>query len=91
VPVKTPSRRSILLKKDQITIGTAWKAAFAIIFQRIAGLSGTYSYGVFVTGLIWGLPFDEDTVTENQPLIDSELKISSFGLDQNNEIDIVDF
>lgn len=72
-------------------LGKSITGGYPYYGNRIAGLSGTYVYGDFVTGLIWGLRLDHDFVPENKLLIESNLKISSFGIDQNNEIYILDF
>ena len=47
----------------------------------IPSLLGTYVYGDFCTGKIWGLRYDGDFVTEQMLLVDSNVSITSFGLD----------
>ncbi len=49
---------------------------------RYAGLTGTYVYGDFCSGRIWGLKM---TVSgwQNLPLYDAPFQISSFGLDES--------
>lgn len=59
--------------------------------SQLPELTGAYIYGDFVTGLIWGLRIDDLTKPENRLLIESNLNISAFGVDQNNEVYIVDF
>jgi len=54
-------------------------------------LLGTYVYGDFVSGKIWTLWFGKSMEVANHELVSSGLNISSFGLDENGEIYIVDF
>ncbi len=49
-------------------------------------LQGAYVYGDFITGLVWGLWVDEEGNTANHLLVDTDLRISSFGLDENAEL-----
>lgn len=56
-----------------------------------ASLAGTYVYGDFVSGKIWALWFGKSMEVKNYELLSSELNISSFGLDQDGEIYIIDF
>lgn len=54
-------------------------------------LAGTYVYGDFISGKIWGLWIDKDMNPHNYELLDTDLMISSFGLDDNNELLIIDY
>ena len=44
-------------------------------------LSGAYVYGDYCSGKIWGFRYDGESITEHALLIDSDLRISSFGED----------
>jgi glucose/arabinose dehydrogenase len=57
----------------------------------ILALKGAYIYGDFVSGRIWALWLDNDLKVDNRQLLDTELRISSFGVDGNNEIYVVDY
>ncbi|MCF8412500.1 MAG: PQQ-dependent sugar dehydrogenase, partial [Melioribacteraceae bacterium] len=48
-------------------------------------LFGKYIYGDFVNGNIWALDYKNDPV-ENQFLFDSNISISTFGMDENGEL-----
>lgn len=52
----------------------------------IPELTGLYIYADFVSGRIWALDRSNPENPENTELHDADLKISSFGVDQNNEI-----
>lgn len=59
--------------------------------KAVPGLSGAYVYGDYVTGLIWALwPNADQTVQSNRLLLESGLNISSFGVDQDNELYVLD-
>ncbi len=54
------------------------------------GLYGTYLYGDFEGGTIWGLQ-STDTGFENRKLSGTDFSISSFGQDDDGELYVVDF
>jgi len=54
-------------------------------------LEGAYIYGDFETGKIWALRHDGTRVTWHQELVDTALKVVSFGQDKEGELYIVDF
>ena len=53
-------------------------------------LLGAYVYGDFCSGKIWGLRYDGGSVTELTLLVDSVLRISSFGEDQAGNLYVLD-
>jgi glucose/arabinose dehydrogenase len=57
----------------------------------IAGLQGTYVYGDFVNGNIWGLRQTGTGGWDNQLLLDSDKLISSFGQDEQGNLYLTDF
>ncbi len=59
--------------------------------EEAPSLTGVYVYGDFISGRIWGLWIEEKSAEENHLLLDSDLMISSFGLDGDGEIVVVDF
>lgn len=58
--------------------------------QEMKSLRGAYVYGDFVSGMIWALWLDQDLKAENHELLDTDLLIASFGVDQAGELYIVD-
>lgn len=55
-------------------------------------LTGSYIYGDFVSGRVWALwKPDEETTAQNVELMDTDLMISSFGVDQEGEVILVDY
>ena len=53
---------------------------------EILSLYGKYIYGDWCTGDIWGLTYSDNGNHVNEHLIQSGINITSFGLDQNNEL-----
>ncbi|MBW4517029.1 MAG: PQQ-dependent sugar dehydrogenase [Timaviella obliquedivisa GSE-PSE-MK23-08B] len=59
--------------------------------NAIAGLQGTYVYGDFVSGKVWGLRQTSAGTWENQLLVDSPYLISTFGQDEKNNLYLTNF
>ena len=73
-------------------VGNAVTGGYVYYGNTVPGLYGAYVYGDFGTGLIWALWLTPDqTVQDNRLLLNSGLNISSFGVDQDNELYVVDF
>jgi glucose/arabinose dehydrogenase len=54
--------------------------------NQVPELQGKYIYADFLSGKIWGLVHDSTGQTSNSLLINSNLNISSFGVDQDHEL-----
>jgi len=54
--------------------------------DTIWSLKGKYIYGDWCTGHIWALTFSENGNHINEDIIVSDINITSFGLDQNDEL-----
>jgi len=54
-------------------------------------LRGAYIYGDYMSGRIWALRLGENGKAENQELAKTDLEISSFGTDGNQELYVLDF
>ena len=59
--------------------------------SAIAGLQGTYIYGDFVSGNIWGLRPTSTGAWDNPLLLDSSNLISTFGQDEKGNLYLTDF
>ena len=59
--------------------------------EQLDGLSGYYIYADFISGRIWALNTSNTQNPENTLLVESDLAISSFGVDANNELYITAF
>lgn len=70
-------------------LGKSITGGYVYYGSRIPDLYGTYIYGDYVVGIIWGLRINGDK-KENHQFLDTVLNISSFGIDKNNEIYILD-
>ncbi len=59
--------------------------------QNVPELNGKYIYGDYVTKLIWALTYDGINPPTNELLLTAIGDITSFGIDQNNELYITSF
>lgn len=58
---------------------------------RLPELTGTYIYGDYDTGKVWGLKYDGGKVTRSWQLADTQIRIVGFGEDAAGEIYLLDF
>lgn len=59
--------------------------------STLPDLFGKYIYADFGSGRIWALEYSGETVINNTELVNTNLKIPSFGVDGNNELYICAF
>lgn len=55
------------------------------------GLTGQYVFADFISGRIWALDISDPENAQNTELVDTDLPISGFGTDANNELYITAF
>jgi len=72
-------------------LGDAVTGGFVYHGSELPELVGFYIYGDFGSGRIWALQYDGINEPVNKELVDSNLNISSFGKDQQNELYICDY
>ncbi len=58
--------------------------------QTVPGLCGTYLFGDYVTRRLWGLRTDGQRVRAHRELAKGKFAVSSFGVDEANELYIAD-
>ncbi len=68
------------------SLGRSITGGFRYRGNRAPHLSGSYIYADFVTGRIWALPFENETVGTAGELFDTNLGIASFGEDEDGEL-----
>ena len=73
-------------QNDQSIVG-----GFVYRGARIPQLAGTYVFGDFISGRIWGLAQDAQGNWTRTPLLQSGFNISSFGQDQAGEFYVVNY
>jgi glucose/arabinose dehydrogenase len=66
--------------------GISITGGFVYRGPSVKSLTGKYVYADFGTGNIWALNASTPSDPTNAKLLDSELNIASFGIDQNNEL-----
>ena len=73
------------------SLGRSVTGGFVYRGSDIPELTGLYIYADFVSGRIWALDTSNPDNPENTELYDSNLNISSFGTDSNNELYLTAF
>ena len=59
--------------------------------SHLPSLYGAYVYGDYCTGRIWALRHDGEEVAEHMEIVDSDLRIPSFGEDAAGELYVLSF
>lgn len=59
--------------------------------DRLDDLKGDYIYGGYDTGRVWSLRYENGKVTRHRQLVDTQMRIVSFGQDRQGEVFLVDF
>lgn len=73
------------------SLGVSVTGGYVYRGPSLPGLTGKYIYADFGSGRIWALSYDGSAPAQNELLIDTQLNIASFGVDQNNELYICAF
>jgi len=73
------------------SLGNAVIGGFVYRGSEHPELVGSYIYGDFGSGRIWALRYDGVNSAVNTELLDSSLSITSFGVDEQNELYICDY
>ncbi len=73
------------------SLGQSITGGYVYRGSRIPKLQGRYIYGDFVSGRIWGLDYVAEDNVSSTLLVDSNLFIVTFGLDENREIYLADY
>ena len=68
------------------SIGHSIIGGFVYRGNRLLNLTGSYLYGDYEYGQIWALEYDGIHKTNNTVLVNTDLAITSFGIDAANEI-----
>ena len=73
------------------SLGYSVTGGFVYHGSELPELVGSYIYGDFGSGRIWALQYNGVDAPVNTELLDSSLNISSFGVDEQNELYICDY
>jgi hypothetical protein len=71
------------------SLGCSVTGGYVYRGSRFPALEGTYFYGDYCSGRIWGLRQEVDGGWSQAELLQSELTISSFGQDEAGEVYVV--
>jgi len=72
-------------------LGNSVTGGYVYRGTAVPELDGKYIYGDYGSGRIWALTFDGVTPPTNEELLPSGLLVSSFGVDQDNELYILGY
>jgi len=73
------------------SVGRSITGGFVYRGTNLTNQIGKYIYGDYIKGQIWSLEYDGVHQTNNTLLFETGLRISTFGLDENNEIYVADY
>ena len=68
------------------SVGQSITGGFVYRGSKLPTLQGKYIYADFVQGQIWALTYQDKARVSNQLLLDTNLNISSFGIDREGEL-----
>jgi len=68
------------------SVGQSITGGFVYRGSKLPALQGKYIYADFVQGQIWALTYQDKARVSNQLLLDTNLNISSFGIDREGEL-----
>src|SRR5260370_39225255 len=84
-PLLPPTREHPHSEAASITGGCVYRG------KRLPDLAGGYIYGDYETGKIWELRHDGSRVTRSRELVDTRLKVVSFGEDRDGGRYLADY
>ncbi len=73
------------------SVGRSITGGYVYRGTNMTGQIGKYIYGDYINGQIWALEYDSVNPTNNSLLIETTLSISTFGIDENNNIYVLDY
>lgn len=79
------------LYEYQHPLGESITGGYVYNGEALPVLKGMYIYGDFVTGYIWALAYNESQDIQNFTLSKTDLNISSFGVDEKQELYLTAF
>ena len=85
VPITPPVAEHTHLEARSVTGGYVYYG------DRLPELNGAYLYGDYMTGKIWGLRHDGESLTWHQELADTPLEIICFARDNDGEVLVVGY
>jgi len=81
-----PEGLELPIYEYQHPLGESGTGGYVYHGKTLSMLQGIYIYADFITGYIWGLAYIEGQTVQNFTLVKTDLNISSFGTDEDQEI-----
>jgi uncharacterized repeat protein (TIGR03806 family) len=83
-PIKPPTAEHHHSEARSLTGGRVYRGT------RLPELVGTYIYGDWSTGRVWGIKHDGTNVISHRELVDTPFNITGFGTDHAGELYVID-
>jgi glucose/arabinose dehydrogenase len=83
-PIAAPAAEHSHSEARSLTGGRVYRG------KRLPKLVGTYVYGDWSTGRVWGLKHDGTRATRHEELVDTPFNITGFGVDHSDELYVID-
>ncbi|QDV38441.1 PQQ-dependent sugar dehydrogenase [Tautonia plasticadhaerens] len=83
-PISPPAAEHHHSEARSLTGGRVYRG------DRLPELVGTYLYGDWSTGKVWGIEVEDDRVARNRELVDTPFNITGFGTDHDGELYVID-
>jgi putative heme-binding domain-containing protein len=84
-PVVPPAVAHSHTESRSITGGYVYRG------ERLKDLAGTYVYGDYVTGKLWGVTVKDEVVSPPREIANSSIQVICFGVDHQNELYVVGY
>jgi glucose/arabinose dehydrogenase len=81
-----PEGLELPIYEYQHPLGESVTGGYVYHGKTLAMLQNIYIYADFITGYIWGLAYIEGQESQNFTLVKTDLNISSFGIDEDQEL-----
>lgn len=68
------------------SLGRSVTGGYVYRGSSLKSLQGKYIYADFISGKIWALSFNNNEFVKNEQIAETDLRITSFGIDSSNEL-----
>ena len=84
-PIRPPVKDHSHTEANSVIGGPVYRGS------RLTGLDGTFIYGDYITGTIWGLKADGEDSYAHQVLVDTDQRITAFAEGSAGELFVLDY
>ena len=84
-PIRPPVKDHSHTEANSVIGGPIYRGS------KLPGLDGTFVYGDYITGTIWGLKSEGDNKYSHQTLVDTDQRITAFAEGSDGELFVLDY